>query len=310
MARVLPFKLLYDDAFNVDFGPHIFPSRKYHRVRERLLAEGLAEPGDFVRPDPATDEDVRRVHTAAYVRKAKAGDFTVAEARTLEVPWSPALVRATWACAGACIAAGPLALRDGCAVVLAGGLHHAFPDHGEGFCLVNDVAVAVRAWRARGEAARVSVLDLDVHQGNGTAAILGGEADSFTVSIHQEANYPMPKPPGHVDLGLPDGISDEAYLDALAGPLYQALTFRPDLLAYLAGADPYEGDRLGGLALTLEGLEERDRRVFHAARAARVPVVVTLGGGYAERPDDTVRIHVNTVRAAALVFGAERGTRS
>jgi acetoin utilization deacetylase AcuC-like enzyme len=306
MAGVLPFKLLYDDAFNVDLGPHVFPSRKYRRVRERLLAEGLAEPADLVRPEPATDEDVGRVHTSAYVRKAKTGDFTEAEARTLEVPWSPALVRATWASAGACIAAGPLARRDGCAVVLGGGLHHAFPDHGEGFCLINDAAIAVRAWRARGEAARVCVLDLDVHQGNGTAAILGAEADSFTVSLHQEDNYPMPKLESHLDLGLPDGTSDAAYLAALAPALDRSLAFRPDLLLYLAGADPYERDRLGGLALTFEGLMERDRRVFAAARAVGVGVVVTLAGGYAERPEDTVRIHVNTVRAAASVFGAGR----
>jgi acetoin utilization deacetylase AcuC-like enzyme len=301
---VLPFKLLYDDGFVVDLAPHVFPAQKYRLVRERLLAEGVAGPEDFVKAEPATDAEVLLVHTADYVRKAKTGGFTAAEERRLELPWSPSLVRGTWLSAGACIAAGRLARRDGCAVVLGGGLHHAFPDHGEGFCLLNDVAIAVRALRAAGDARRVAILDLDVHQGNGTAAILGGERDVFTVSLHQEANYPAPKPPSHLDVGLPDRTGDGAYLAALEGPLRRTMDFRPDVLFYLAGADPYEHDLLGGLALTLGGLAERDRRVFRAAVEAKVPVAVTLAGGYAQRPDDTVRIHVATVSAAASVYGA------
>lgn len=304
---MLPFALIYDDAFNVDLGPHVFPAQKYRQVREQLLAEGVADEADFVSPAPATDEDVRRVHTAGYVRKAKTGDFTPAEERLLEVPWSVGLARATWLSAGACIAAGHLALRDGCAIVIGGGLHHAFSDHGEGFCLIHDVAVAVRALRAKGEVQRVAILDLDVHQGNGTAAILGAEALSFTVSLHQEANYPVAKPKSHLDVGLPDRLDDDGYLSALAEPLRQALAFRPDLVFYLAGADPYEHDRLGGLALTRAGLAERDRRVLRAARDARAPVAITLAGGYAERPEDTVDIHVDTVRAAAEAFGAAPG---
>jgi acetoin utilization deacetylase AcuC-like enzyme len=302
MTPVLPFKLVYHDAFNVDLGPHVFPSRKYRLVREALMAEGLAEPDDFVAPEPARDADVLLVHTDDYVRKAKTGDLSPVEALALEVPWSPALARATWLSAGACIGAGPLARSDACAVVIGGGLHHAFPDHGEGFCLINDVAIAVRAWRKAGVAERIAVLDLDVHQGNGTAAILGGEAESFTVSLHQEANYPMPKPPSHLDVGLPDGIDDLAYLAALEEPLQEIVAFHPDLLLYLAGADPYEHDLLGGLGLTFAGLAERDRRVCVAARDAGVPLAVTLAGGYAARPEDTVHIHVNTIRTAATVF--------
>lgn len=299
---MLPFKLLYHPAFVVDLGPHVFPAQKYRLVRERLLASGLAGPADFVEPPPARDEDVLRVHTAEYVGKVKAGRLSPEEVLTLEVPWSPGLVEGVWAAAGAAIEAGRLAGRDGCAIVLGGGFHHAFPDHGEGFCLLHDVAVATAALRASGEVGSVAVVDLDVHQGNGTAAILGSDPRALTVSLHQEANYPALKPKSHVDVGLPDGTGDSDYLAALEDPLAQAVGFRPDLLWYLAGADPYEHDVLGGLGLTMEGLAERDRRVLAAARDAGVPVAVTLAGGYALEADDTVAIHVNTVRVAEDVF--------
>jgi acetoin utilization deacetylase AcuC-like enzyme len=186
--------------------------------------------------------------------------------------------------------------------VIGGGFHHAFPDHGEGFCLMNDVAIAATALRTKGEVERVAIIDLDVHHGNGTAAILGREPWAFTVSLHQEENYPALKPPSHLDVGLADGIGDDAYLAALEAPLARAIAFRPDLLFYLAGADPYQHDLLGGLGLTIEGLKQRDRRVLSAARDASVPVVVTLAGGYAAEPADTVTIHVNTIGAAAEVF--------
>jgi acetoin utilization deacetylase AcuC-like enzyme len=302
---VLPFELLFDPRFTVDLGPHVFPAQKYRLVRERLLATGVASEADFLAPTPAADADVLRVHTREYVEKIKSGGLSVVEERTLEVPWSRELVEAAWCAAGAAIQAGRLARRDGCAVVLSGGFHHAFADHGEGFCLVNDVVIAIRALRASGEARRAAVLDLDVHQGNGTAALLGSDPEAFTVSLHQESNYPAVKPRSHLDVGLPDGMGDEAYLEALAGPLARAIEFRPDVLFHLAGADPFQNDRLGGLKLTFEGLKERDRRVFAAARAAGVPVVVVLAGGYAERPEDTVAIHVNTVSAAAQVFGGQ-----
>lgn len=299
---MLPFKLVYDPRFNVDLGPHVFPSQKYRLLRERLSASGLATDEDFVAPEPASDEDVRRVHTAGYVRKLKSGAFTAAEARVHEVPWSAELVEAFWLAAGAASLAGRLARRDGCAFTLSGGFHHAFPDHGEGFCLVHDVAVAVRALRAAGEIRRVAIVDLDVHHGNGTGAIFAGDLDTFSVSLHQEHNYPGVKPPNTIDVGLPDGTTDAAYLEALEEPLQRAVAFRPDLLFYLAGADPFEHDLLGGLGLGFEGLMERDRRVLAAARHARVPVAVTLAGGYAARSDDTVTIHLNSVRVARQVF--------
>jgi acetoin utilization deacetylase AcuC-like enzyme len=238
------------------------------------------------------------------VRKVKTGDLTPTERATLEVPWSPSLVEAAWLAAGAAIEAARRARTDGCAVVLSGGFHHAFPDHGEGFCVIHDVAIATRALRAAGEVGRVAIVDLDVHHGNGTASIFAGDRDTFTLSLHQEHNYPPVKPPSRLDIGLPDGTTDQPYLDALALALPRALEGSPELLWYLAGADPYEHDLLGGLALTQAGLRERDRQVFAAARRGGIPVAVTLAGGYAERTSETVTIHANTVAAAAQVFGA------
>ncbi len=282
---MLPFKLLSHPGFTVDLGPHVFPAQKYRLVRERLLESGIADHADVVVPRRAGDEDVLRVHTPEYVRKLKTGDFSPAERRALEVPWSRALVEGVWLAAGAAIEAGRGARGDGCAIVLGGGFHHAFPDHGEGFCLVHDVAVATAALRAAGEVARVAVVDLDVHHGNGTAVIFARDPATFTVSLHQENNYPAVKPPSTVDVGLADGAGDDDYL---------------------AGADPYEHDLLAGLALTRAGLRERDRRVFAAARSAGVPVAVTLAGGYASNPADTVSIHVGTVLAAAGVYAGAR----
>jgi len=303
-TRVLPFKLVYDPRFNVDLGPHVFPSQKYRLLHERLLRSGLAGPADFIAPQPAGDDDVLRVHTAGYVRKLKSGKFTADEARALEVPWSRELVEAFWLAAGAAILAARSARRDGCGFALCGGFHHAFPDHGEGFCLVHDVAVAIRTLRAAGELRRVAIVDLDVHHGNGTGAIFAGDPDTFSVSLHQENNYPSAKPPSSVDVGLPDGVKDGPYLEALEEPLRRALEFGPGVLFYLAGADPYEHDLLGGLGLGFEGLMERDRRVLQACRAAGVPVAVTLAGGYAARSEDTVTIHLNTVLVASRVFAA------
>ena len=299
---MLPFRLLFHPAFTVDLGPHVFPAQKYRLVRDRLLETGLADHGDFVTPRPASDEDVLRVHTSEYVRKVKSGDLTAHERATLEVPWSRELVEAAWLAAGASIEAARRARADGCAFAISGGFHHAFPDHGEGFCLVHDVAIATRALRASGEIGRVAIVDLDVHHGNGTAAIFAGDPDTFTVSLHQERNYPAVKPPSSVDVGLEDGTTDADYLEALERVLPRALAAAPELLWYLAGADPYEHDLLGGLALTREGLRARARMVFAAARRAGVPVAVTLAGGYAERSSDTVTIHANTVAAAADLF--------
>lgn len=302
---MLPFKLFFHPGFTVDLGPHVFPAQKYRLVRERLLASGVAGEDDFVTPSAARDEDVLRVHTPEYVRKAKTGTLSPHEAMVLEVPWSPELAAGSWLAAGAAIEAGRRAQAEGCAVVLGGGFHHALPDHGEGFCLIHDVAVATRALRATGELGRVAVVDLDVHQANGTAVLLGRDPEAFTVSLHQQNNYPFHKPPSHLDVGLPDGTGDAEYLAALAPALERALAFRPGLLWYVAGADPYQHDLLGGLALTLAGLRERDRRVFAGARRAGVPVAVTLAGGYAARTEDTVTIHAGTVEVAAEVFRSE-----
>src|SRR5262249_22626237 len=196
-------------GFPVAPGPHVSPAQKYRVVRERLLETGTADHADMVVPRAASDEDMLRVHTAEYVRKVKSGDLTAQERLTLEVPWSRGLVEGCWLTAGAAIEAGRRAREDGCAIVLGGGFHHAFPDHGEGFCLVHDVAVATAALRAAGEVRRVAFVDLDVHQGNGTAAIFAGDADAFTVSLHQEENYPAVKPPSTIDVGLRDGTGDD-----------------------------------------------------------------------------------------------------
>jgi len=304
---VLPFKLVFHPKFNVDLGPHVFPAHKYRLVRKRLLETGVATEADFVVPAPATEADALRVHTAEYLRKIASGDLTNVEARTLEVPWSRSLVEAFFHAAGGTILAGRLARRDRCAILIGGGFHHAYPDHGEGFCLLHDVAIAAAALRASSELVRIAIVDLDVHQGNGTGAILGMDKDTFTVSLHQEHNYPAQKSANTLDIGLEDGTSDAAYLAALQEPLRQALAFGPELLFYLAGADPYEHDTLGALGLSLAGLRERDRRVFEAARSAGVPVAATLAGGYAVNPADTVTVHANTVAAAAEVFGQGGG---
>jgi acetoin utilization deacetylase AcuC-like enzyme len=298
--------LVYHDDYDLHLGAHIFPSQKYRLVRQALLESGRAVAEDFLTPEPASDEDVLRVHTREYVRKLKTGRLSPLELLRLEIPYSPELVRAVWLAAGGSILAGRCALRDGLAANIGGGFHHAFPDHGEGFCVLHDVAIAIRRLQADGAIQTATVIDTDVHQGNGTAAIFAGDGTVFTFSIHQENNYPYPKPPSSLDIGLPDGIGDAAYLEALEGGLRRALaSFHPDLIFYVAGADPYREDQLGGLALTMEGLRERDRLVYAQARARGIPVAITLAGGYARRVEDTVRIHVQTLEtAAAFARGA------
>lgn len=292
--------MIWHEAYEVDIGPHVFPTRKYRLVRDRLLDEGTIGPGDLVRPDPAADGDVARVHTADYLRKIRDGAFTAREIMVLEVPYSPALREAMWICAGGTIRTAELALERGIAVHLGGGFHHAFPDHGEGFCLINDVAIAVRALQHRDRIDRAAIIDCDVHHGNGTAAIFASEPRVFTFSMHQERNYPAVKPRGSLDLGLDDGTGDAEYLDLLERHLPRIFeSHRPDLVVYLAGADPYVEDQLGGLGLTREGLAARDERVLRLARDAGLPIAVTLAGGYARRFQDTVEIHAETVRIAA-----------
>ena len=312
---VLPFKLIYSDRYDLNLGAHVFPSSKYRLICDQLLAEGLAAKDDFITPEPATDEDVLRVHSQEYFRKLKTGSLTYPEVLRLEVPYSKQLMEACWLAAGGSILAGRRALDDGWAANIGGGFHHAYPDHGEGFCVLHDVAIAIRHLQFNRMVATAMVVDTDVHQGNGTAAIFGGDGTVFTVSIHQENNYPYPKPPSNIDINLADGTEDHDYLAILEKNLHQAFhDFSPEILFYLAGADPYREDQLGGLALTMEGLAQRDAIVFDCARHHRVPVVITLAGGYARRVDDTVRIHIGTILAARdrakLGLTRERSQRS
>ncbi|PYP98898.1 MAG: histone deacetylase [Gemmatimonadetes bacterium] len=299
----MPVPVVWHSAYEVDIGAHVFPTRKYRLVRDRLLAEGTVQAADLREPAPASDEDVGLVHTVDYVRRINTGSLSRDEQLVLEVPFSPALRVATWLCAGGSTLAGRLALERGIAVHLGGGFHHAFPDHGEGFCLINDVAIAIRALQREGVVRRAVVVDLDVHHGNGTADIFRDDPDAFTFSMHQERNYPAHKPPSDLDIGLDDGAGDAEYLTLLERHLPDLLArHRPDLVFYLAGADPYRMDQLGGLSLTLEGLRRRDRMVFERAMAAGIPVAVCLAGGYATRTDDTVEIHCTTVREAAAAL--------
>ncbi|MGD9715280.1 MAG: histone deacetylase, partial [Thermomicrobiales bacterium] len=304
-------KLVYDEKYFLPIGSHVFPARKYTLVHDRLLSSGVAAPQDFVAPLPASDADVLRVHWAEYVERLRTGTLSLRQQQQLEVPYSPELVDAFWLHAGGSVLAAELALQDGIAINLGGGFHHAFPDHGEGFCMIHDVAIAIRRLHADGKLRHAMVVDCDVHHGNGTAAIFPSDAGNpanesgsssrreastppapvlpsvgpnvlgrsasqphppsgrsthqyasplevFTISLHQENNYPAWKPPSSIDVDLPDGIGDEQYLAWLDNALSSGLRkFEPELLCYIAGADPYREDQLGGLALTMEGLKRR-----------------------------------------------------
>jgi acetoin utilization deacetylase AcuC-like enzyme len=326
---MLPFKLVYSDDYYLPIGAHVFPAQKYRYIHQRLLETRIADLSDFLQPSAASDEDVLLVHTPDYVHKLKIGSLSAQEEMQMEVPYSPELVRAFYLAAGGSILAGRSALKDKVAFNIGGGFHHAFPDHGEGFCVIHDVAVAIRRLQRDQKIVRAMTVDCDVHQGNGTAAIFSGtretsdrlpskasfgtsRADSpsatagdvFTISLHQENNYPMWKPPSSIDVNLPDGTGDDDYLAWLDNALSSGLRqFEPELICYIAGADPYREDQLGGLALTIEGLKRRDELMFRVARARDIPVMVTLAGGYARRVEDTVTIHCNTVIAAKEVFG-------
>jgi len=300
---MLPFKIIYHPLYDLDLGPHVFPSQKFKMIHDSLLGEGIAEASDFMQPAMASDEDVLRVHTKAYIKKLQTDTLTLSERMKLEIPVSESTVKAFWLAAGGSILAGRKALEDGFAANLSGGFHHAYTGHGEGFCMLHDVAIAIRALQATGAIRTAMVVDTDVHQGNGTAAIFEDDKSVFTLSIHQENNYPMPKPPSDEDIGLEDGTRDPEYLDALEEGLLHALkTMTPDLIFYVGGADPYREYQLGGLALTIEGLQKRDRLVFEHARQRGIPVASTLAGGYARRVADTVRIHANTIVAAREVL--------
>lgn len=328
----LPLRLVYSDKARLPIGDHIFHGNKYRATLERLLASGAYAKDDVLEPSACRDADVLLAHTRLWVDKLQSGTLSTREELELEVPYTRDLVDAFWVQAGGSILAARTALRNNCCVHLGGGFHHAFADHGEGFCVINDVAVAIRVLQRDGLIVRAMVVDLDVHQGNGTAAIFGtgdpepfpraswseslarpsrpanvktsAVRDVFTLSLHQESNYPHWKPPSSIDVNLPDFMGDAEYLEWLDVALQGAIErFEPELICYVAGADPYQFDQLGGLAMTIEGLKQRDLVVFNFARDHGIPIFSTFAGGYAEDPDDTVAIHTNTALAAKEVFG-------
>jgi len=333
---MLPFKLVYSDAYYLPIGEHVFPAEKYRRVHDRLISSGFAEADDFIVPPLASDQDILLVHKPEYVQKLKSGTLSPREEMEMEIPYSPDLVQSFWLAAGGSILAARQALSDRVGLNIGGGFHHAFPDHGEGFCMIHDVAVAIRRLQRDDKIRTAMTVDCDVHQGNGTAAIFAGTrtasallpsagastvdssaqslalpgkirgthaGDVFTISLHQHNNYPLYKPPSSIDVDLPDGIEDDDYLAWLDNALSSGLRqFEPELICYIAGADPYKDDQLGGLALTIDGLKRRDELVFRIARARGIPVMVTYAGGYAQDVEDTVTIHSNTVVAAKEVF--------
>jgi acetoin utilization deacetylase AcuC-like enzyme len=328
---MLPFKLVYSENYCLPIGEHIFRSDKYRLIRDLLLREHVADESDFIVPQPASEADVMLVHSPLYVSKLMEGSLSAREELEMEIPYSPQVVDAFMLHTGGSILAAERALQDGVSINVGGGFHHAFPEHGEGFCMINDFAVAIRAMQKRGLIGRAMTVDCDVHQGNGTAFIFGGAQqkantlpswsagaldapqgamvsegptkDVFTISLHQENNYPFVKPPSSIDVNLPDGCGDLEYLAWLDNALSSGLRrFDPELISYVAGADPYREDQLGGLNLTIEGLKRRDELVFRVARSRDIPVMVTYAGGYANRIEDTVAIHANTVVAAAQVY--------
>lgn len=303
---MLPFKLVYHERYDLNLGAHVFPSQKFRLIEKKLLDDGIAEQGDFLRPEAASDSDLLRVHTQEWIGKLKTGTLTLSDLMKLEVPYSPELVSAFWFAAGGTTLAAQSALRDGFGCNIGGGFHHAHAGHGEGFCAIHDVAVAIRRLQADGAIRKAMVIDTDVHHGNGTAAIFAKDDSVFTLSIHQLNNYPAYKPPSNVDLDMADNVGDEKYLATLFPAVRSSIeTFEPEIIFYVGGADPFREDQLGGLKLSMEGLQARDGGVFEEARKRQIPVVTVLAGGYARRVEDTVQIHANTIltaRAVALQY--------
>lgn len=294
-------KVVYSPRYELPIGPHVFPSSKYRLVHARLIESGIIAPSDVVEPAAANWEQLALVHTREYLERIRDERAGAEEMAQSQLPWSAAIVDGFRTMVGGTIQAALIAsasqspFRVACHV--GGGLHHAFAGHGEGFCPFNDVAIAIRVLQSRG-VGRVAIVDLDVHHGNGTAFIFESDPRVFTFSMHQQYNYPAFKPRGSLDIGLPDGVRDELFLDRLRAALPAVMASDPQCVFYLAGADPYEDDQLGGLALTQEGLRARDRMVILAVREAAVPLVIVLAGGYARRVADTVDIHVATIEEA------------
>ena len=302
---VLPFPLVYSEQYNLELGEHVFPARKYGLIREKLLADGVASATDFVEPSASELEDLLLVHDAAWIDKLRFGKLSLAEAMRLEIPVSRTMLDGLWKMTGGTLLAARHALQHGIGFNIGGGFHHAFRSHGEGFCAIHDVAVAVRRLQKDGAIRKALIVDCDVHHGNGTASIFADDASVYTFSIHQKNNYPFEKPPSTLDVQLEDLTCDGEYLEQLEVALDRVFAaFDPDLVFYLAGADPYAEDQLGGLLMTQDGLAKRDRLVFRKSQGK--PVAVVLAGGYAHRTADTVAIHCNTVREAALHSDAHK----
>jgi acetoin utilization deacetylase AcuC-like enzyme len=308
---MLPFHLVYHEGYDLSLGEHVFPSQKFRMIRQSLIRDRFAAPEDFLEPQPASDEDILLAHDPAYVRKLKTGTLTYQELLRLEIPYSSRTIDAFWLAAGGTILTVRLAAQEGLGFNIGGGFHHGFFAHGEGFCAINDIAVGIRRAQKDGLIRRAMVIDCDVHHGNGTAAIFAGDDSVYTLSIHQFNNYPAEKPPSDMDIHLPDRTGNEEYLEQLSHGLRVAFgAFHPDLVAYVAGADPYCEDQLGGLDLTLEGLRQRDQLVIETALDKGAGVAIVLAGGYAYNVVDTVDIQCNTARVARDALLARRARMS
>lgn len=297
-------RLVYSKDYAVDIGQHVFPTSKYKLIKDQIMKDpSLSNRVDFVPPKKAREEDILLAHDKTYMHKLKSGTLSREEMLRTELPYSKQLVDASMLCCGGTILATQIALKNALGIHIGGGFHHAFPDHGEGFCVLNDIAVAVKRLIKYGSLARVLIVDCDLHQGNGTAAIFAKDKSVFTFSIHQENNYPFMKPRSSLDVGLEDGAGDSEYIDALEKNIPEIIKeFNPGFIMYVAGADPYKEDQLGGLKLTKDGLKRRDEFVFEQVKAASIPVAVVLAGGYAFHESDTVDIHCNTIKSGLDLF--------
>ena len=280
----------------------MFPIKKFELVRDSLIAEGTLSADEIVEPESVAVDDLLLVHSEDYITRLRTGELTAKEVRKLGLPWSESLVRRSFHAISGTINAAKECLASGIASNLAGGTHHAYPDRGEGFCVLNDVAVAIRVLQRDRLATRFLIVDLDVHQGDGTAFIFRDDPDVFTFSMHGAKNYPLFKQPSSLDIELADKTGDDEYLETLEHALSRVVLHDPDVIFYLAGADPYEKDKLGRLALTIDGLRRRDEMVLRFARDRGVPIVTTMSGGYAAEIEDTVEIHSNTIRAVKSIY--------
>jgi len=297
------FRIFYSPYYYADIGEnHVFPIKKFELVRDRLLNDGTLQTSEIVEPQPAKIEDVLLVHTEDYITRLRNGTLTTREIRRLGLPWSKSLVRRSFLACSGTINAARHALKNGVASNLAGGTHHAFPDRGEGFCVLNDVAVTIRVLQKENLAQRFLIVDCDVHQGNGTAYIFKDDVNVFTFSMHGAKNYPLFKEKSTLDIELPDKTGDAEFLEILDETLPRIFQPNLDLVFYLGGADPFEKDKLGRLGLTIEGLRRRDEAVLSFAKDKKIPIVTTMSGGYAQDINDTVEIHCNTIRTVKKVF--------